>query len=102
MSNEDTCHMEVATQPQGPTDCVTALILNSIEDVQKYCQFKLIIQSVLSLTHIDYLLHGHYLLTNVPSLSVICHFCIEGTEYADVLLSMKVIVKKYAAMNKDA
>ena len=30
------------------------------------------------------------------------NLCIEGTVYADVFSSMKVIVKKYAAMNKDA
>ena len=52
------------------TYCHTAFILNSIMGIKNYCQLKLIVQSVLSLTHVDYLLHGH-LLTNVPSLSVI-------------------------------
>ena len=72
MSNKYNCHLEVATQPLALTDCVTALILNSIKAVKKYCQFKLFIQSVLRPTHIDYLLHGHYLLTNVQNLSVTC------------------------------
>ena len=67
MSNHDTCQLEVATQPLQPADCPTALILNSV--VKAYCQFKMLIQSVPSPPHIDYLLHGHYLLTNIPSLS---------------------------------
>ena len=48
------------------------LILNSISGVKAYCQFKLLIQSVPSPPHIDYLIQGHYLLTNIPGLSVIC------------------------------
>ena len=72
MSNQNICQLDVATQPLQPTDCPTALILNSISGVKTYCQFKLIIQSVPSPPHIDYLLHGHYLLTNIPSPSVIC------------------------------
>ena len=47
MSNEYNCHLEVATQILAITDCVTALILNSIKGVKKYCQFKLFIQSAL-------------------------------------------------------
>ena len=58
MSNEDTCHIEVATQHLPLTDCVTALIFNFIKDVKKYCQFKLFIQSVLRPTRIDYLIHS--------------------------------------------
>ena len=73
MSNEYYCHLEVPTHPLAPTDCLTSLILNSVKDVKKYCQFKLFIQDVLSPTHIDYLLHGHYLLTNVLNLSVTCN-----------------------------
>ena len=73
MSNDDTCHIQEATQPLTPTDCVTALILNFIMGVKKYCQFKLFIQSVLRPTRIDYLLHCHYLLTNVTNLSIICN-----------------------------
>ena len=72
MSNQNTCQLDVATQPLQPIDCPTALILNSISGIKTYCQFKLIIQSVPSPPHIDYLLHGHYLLTNIPSLSLIC------------------------------
>ena len=70
MSNHDTCQLEVAAQLLQPADCPTALILNSV--VKAYCQFKMLIQSVPSPPHIHYLLHGHYLLTNIPSLSVIC------------------------------
>ena len=73
MSNEYNCHLEVPTQPLAPTDCLTSLILNSVKGVKKYCQFKLLIQDVLSPTRIDYLLHGHYLLTNVLNLSVTCN-----------------------------
>ena len=73
MSNEYNCHLEVPTQPLAPTNCLTSLILNSVKGVQKYCQFKLLIQDVLSPTRIDYLLHGHYLLTNVLNLSVTCN-----------------------------
>ena len=72
MSKHDTCQLDVATQPLQPADCPTALILNSVSGVKAYCHFKLLIQSVPSPPHIDYLLHGHYLLTNMPSLSVIC------------------------------
>ena len=72
MSNHDACQLDVATQPLQPADCPTALILKSVSGVKAYCQFKLLIQSVPSPPHIDYLLHGHYLLTNIPSLSVIC------------------------------
>ena len=72
MSNHDTCQLDVATQPLQPADCPTALILNPISGVKAYCHFKLLIQSVPSPPHIDYLLQGHYLLTNIPSLSVIC------------------------------
>ena len=70
MSNEYNCHIEVPTRPLAPTVCLTSLILNSVKGVKKYCQFKLLIQDVLSPTRIDYLLHGHYLLTNVLNLSV--------------------------------
>ena len=73
MANQDTCQIEVPTQPLEPTVCATALILNSIMGVKKYCQFKLIIQSVLRPTRTDYLLHVYYLLANVPSMSVICN-----------------------------
>ena len=73
MSNEYNCHLEVPTQPLAPTDCLTSLILNSVKGVKKYCQFKLLIQDVLSPTRIDYLLHGHYLLTNVLNLFVTCN-----------------------------
>ena len=72
MSKHDTCQLDVATQQLQPAYCPTALILNSVSGVKAYCHFKLLIQSVLSPPHIDYLLHGHYLLTNIPSLSVIC------------------------------
>ena len=72
MLNQNTCQLGVATQPLQPIDCPTALILNSISGVKTYCQFNLIIQSVPSPPHIDYLLHGHYLLTNIPSLSLTC------------------------------
>ena len=72
MSNQNTCQLDVATQPLQPIDCPTALILNSISGIKTYCQFKLIIQSVPSPPHIDYLLHSHYLLTKIPSLSLIC------------------------------
>ena len=44
----------------------------SIKGVKKYCQFKLFIQSVLRPTCNDYLLQGHFLLTNVQNLSVTC------------------------------
>ena len=73
MSNEYNCHLEVPTKPLAPTDCLTSLILNSVKGVKKYCQFKLLIQDVLSPTRIDYLLHGHYLLTNVLNMSVTCN-----------------------------
>ena len=73
MSNEYDCHLEVPTQPLAPTDCLTSLILNFVKGVKKYCQFKLLIQDVLSQTRIDYLLHGHYFLTNVLNLSVTCN-----------------------------
>ena len=73
MSNEYNCHLEVPTQPLAPTDCLTSLILNSVKGVKKYCQFKLLIQDVLSPTRINYLLHSHYLLTNVQNLSVTCN-----------------------------
>ena len=72
MSKHDTCQLDVATQPLQHADCSTALILNSVSGVKAYCHFKLLIQSVPSPPHIDYLLHGHYLLTNIPGLSVIC------------------------------
>ena len=72
MSDEYNCHLEVPTQPLAP-DCLTSLILNSVKGVKKYCQFKLLIQDVLRATSIDYLLHGHYLSTNVPNLSVTCN-----------------------------
>ena len=73
MSNEYNCHLEVPTHPLAPTDCLTSLMFNSVKGVKKYCQFKLLIQDVLSQTRIDYLLHGHYLFTNVPNLSVTCN-----------------------------
>ena len=73
MSKEYNCHLEVPTQPLAPTDCLTSLILNSVKGVKKYCKFKLLIQDVLSPTRIDYLLHSHYLLTNVLNLSVTCN-----------------------------
>ena len=72
MSNQNTGQLDLATQPLQSIDCPTTLILNSISGVKTYCQFNLIIQSVPSLPHIDYLLHVHYLLTNIPSLSLIC------------------------------
>ena len=50
MSDEHNCHLEVPTQPLAPTDCLTSLILNSVKGVKKYCQFKLLIQDVLSPT----------------------------------------------------
>ena len=72
MSDEYNCHVEVPTQPLAPTDCLTSLILNSVKGVKQYCQFKLLIQHVPSPTRVDYLLHGHYLLTNVLNMSVTC------------------------------
>ena len=72
MSDEYNCHVEVPTQPLAPTDCLTSLILNSVKGVKQYCQFKLLIQHVPSPTRVDYLLHSHYLLTNVLNMSVTC------------------------------
>ena len=71
MSNEYNCHLEVAPQPLALTDCVTALIFNYIKDVKKYCQFKFCTIYIRP-TLFDFLLHSHYLLTNVQNLSVTC------------------------------
>ena len=71
MSKLDTCQLDVATQPLQPTDCLTALVLNSVSGVKAYCHFKLFIQSVPSPPHIDHLLHGHYILDQHPQ--PVCH-----------------------------